>query len=56
MWIIEVERWFSFHRSTENIEHTINVTDLKYNWRKETKEHLGTEIREKHLWASVFVR
>jgi len=56
MWAFEVERWFSLHQPTENIDYIINITNLKYDWRKETKEHVGMGIREKHLWASVYIR
>jgi len=56
MWVFEVERWFSLHRPTENVEYTINITNLKHDWRNETKEHVGTGIQEKHLWASVYIR
>lgn len=55
IWVFEVERWFSLYRLTENIEYTINITDSKRDWRKEAKEYVGRGIREKHLWASVYI-
>lgn len=56
IWILEVERWFSLRRPTDNIEHVILTKDSKINWAKEAKENVGMEMRERHLWASVFIR
>lgn len=55
-WVFEVDRWFSLRQHTENIEHIIYLVDFKHDWVKETQEYVGARIREKHLWASVFMR
>lgn len=56
MWTFEVERWFSLRRPTEYIEHIIYATAIKHDWKKSTKENVGLGLREKHLWASVYIR
>ncbi|VVC36592.1 Hypothetical protein CINCED_3A004184 [Cinara cedri] len=55
MWVFEVERWFSLRQSTECIEHVVYIAALEYDWRRVAKEYSYVGIREKHLWASVFM-
>lgn len=56
-WAFDVNRWFSFYRPDERIEHTVSyVTSAARDWMKKTREYVGMGIREKHTWASVIIR
>lgn len=52
----EVEQWFSLTRQDKSIEYVFNSGPRSYKWKKQARELFEMTVREKHMWASVFLR
>ncbi|XP_050530398.1 uncharacterized protein LOC126899479 isoform X2 [Daktulosphaira vitifoliae] len=52
----EVERWFSLVRPGKDFHYIIKINNPRHRWRRKTRELAETITREKHTWASIFMR